>query len=196
MITVRSLHSCFSRRSFVRIRHLGIFIRMTSANPPSLPQSLRSTALDAVDQLIVRLLSSDGRMSNANLAAVIGLAPSTAHARVRSLLDRGVITGFHASVDQRALGIGLQAVIGVTLRPGARQESISAFAEEVRRLPPVIQVFFLGGVDDFLVHVAADGSSALRQFVVEHISAQSTVASTRTSIVFDYHRNAVAASFD
>jgi hypothetical protein len=35
----------------------------------------------------------------------------------------------------------------------------------------------------------------LRQFVVEHLSAQTSVASTRTSIIFDYHRNAVAASF-
>jgi DNA-binding Lrp family transcriptional regulator len=59
----------------------------------------------------------------------------------------------------------------------------------------VLQLFFLGGVDDFMVHVAVADSSGLRQFVVEHLSAQTSVASTRTSIIFDYHRNAVAASF-
>lgn len=127
---------------------------------------------------------------------MLGVAPSTAHARVKALRERGVITGFHASIDQSALGVGLQAIIGVTLRPGSRQESISAFAEEVRGLPEVIQVFFLGGADDFLVHVAAKDSSELRRFVVEHLSAQRSVASTRTSIVFDYHRNVVAASFE
>ncbi len=159
------------------------------------PKNLRPIELDSIDQEIVRLLSDDGRMSNAELAAAVGIAPSTAHVRLRSLLRRGVITGFHASVDERMLGRGLQAMVGVTLRPGARQENIKAFAEEVRRLPQVIQVFFLGGADDFMVHIAVEDSSGLRAFVLEHLSAQRSVASTRTSIVFDYHRNAVAASF-
>lgn len=155
-----------------------------------------STELDPVDERIVALLSADGRMTNAALADAIGLAPSTVHSRVRALVDRGVITGFHAALDQGALGRGLQAVIGVTLRPGARQESIRAFTQEVRRIPEVIQVFFLGGADDFLVHIAVEDSSAVRRFVVDHLSARHSVASTRTSLIFEYHRNAVAADFD
>lgn len=155
-----------------------------------------STELDPVDERIVSLLSADGRMTNAALADAIGLAPSTVHTRVRTLVDRGVITGFHAALDQGALGRGLQAVIGVTLRPGARQESIRAFTQEVRRIPEVIQVFFLGGADDFLVHIAVEDSSAVRRFVVDHLSARHSVASTRTSLIFEYHRNAVAADFD
>ncbi|GAA2966098.1 MULTISPECIES: Lrp/AsnC family transcriptional regulator [Microbacterium] len=155
-----------------------------------------STELDPIDERIVALLSADGRMTNAALADAIGLAPSTVHTRVRALVDRGVITGFHAALDQGALGRGLQAVIGVTLRPGARQESIRAFTQEVRRIPEVIQVFFLGGADDFLVHIAVEDSSAVRRFVVDHLSARHSVASTRTSLIFEYHRNAVAADFD
>ncbi len=135
-------------------------------------------------------------MSNADLAARLGVAPSTAHTRTRTLIERGVLTGFHASVDQAALGRGLQAMIGVTLRPGARQESITEFADSIRRLPQVIQVFFVGGADDFLVHVAVADSHELRRTVVEHLSGQRTVASTRTSVIFDYHRNAVVAPFD
>ncbi|MFY9712539.1 MAG: Lrp/AsnC family transcriptional regulator [Microbacterium sp.] len=160
------------------------------------PNALRAPALDAIDAQIVGLLVADGRMTNAELAATLGVAPSTAHARLRSLLDRGVITGFHASVDERMLGSGLQAVIGVTLRPSGRRESIVEFADRVRGLPQVIQVFFLGGEDDFLLHIAVADSSQMREFVLEHLSAQSSVASTRTSIVFDYHRNSVAASFE
>ncbi|MDO7880834.1 Lrp/AsnC family transcriptional regulator [Salinibacterium soli] len=156
---------------------------------------IRSADLDEVDRRLVDLLSRDGRMTNAELAAAAGVAPSTAHVRLKSLLERGVVTGIHASVDHRMLGRGLHAMIGVTLRPGSRQESIREFAEEVRRLEPVIQVFFLGGADDFMIHIGVADSSALRQFVVEHLSGQRSVASTRTSIIFDYHRNEVAASF-
>lgn len=167
---------------------------MSDANAGVPPNSLPAP-LDPTDRAILEVLARTGRISNAQLADEVGMAPSTVHQRMRSLVDRGVITGFHASVDQRILGLGLQAMIGVTLRPGARQESIQAFAEEVRALPQVLQLFFLGGADDFMVHVAVADSSGLRQFVVDHLSAQPSVASTRTSIIFDYHRNAVAASF-
>lgn len=159
------------------------------------PNTLRAPALDPTDARIVQLLAGDGRMTNAELAGHLGVAPSTAHARLRALIDRGVITGFHASVDERMLGAGLQAIIGVTLRPSGRRESIVEFADRVRILPQVIQLFFLGGDDDFLLHIAVSDSSEMREFVLEHLSAQSSVASTRTSIVFDYHRNSVAASF-
>ncbi len=60
----------------------------------------------------------------------------------------------------------------------------------------MIQLFFLGAPDDFLVHIAVDDSSAVRRFVVDHLSARHSVASTRTSIIFEYHRNALAADFD
>ena len=170
-------------------------LRMDMDSAPSSPKSVQPAALDAIDRQIVSLLTADGRMTNAELAGRLGVAPSTAHARLRALVDRGVITGFHASVDERMLGAGLQAIIGVSLRPSARRESIVAFAERVRALPQVIQVFFLGGDDDFLLHIAVADSSQMREFVLEHLSAQSSVASTRTSVVFDYHRNGVAASF-
>jgi DNA-binding Lrp family transcriptional regulator len=162
----------------------------------STPKDLRHpTDLDELDTAIVDALARDGRLTNAELAARIGVAPSTAHTRMRSLVDRGVITGFHASVDQRVVGAGLQAMVHVTLRPGSRQESIVAFAQEVRELPQVIQMFFLGGSEDFLIHIAVGDSSGVRDFVVEHLSAQRSVANTRTSIIFDYHRNRVAAPF-
>lgn len=150
--------------------------------------------LDDLDSRMIEILRLDGRISNVALATALGVAPSTAHSRLRSLVDRGVITEFMASIDQRSLGLTLQAIIGVTLRPGARQESITRFSHEVRDLPQVLQIFFLGGADDFVIHISVRDSSAIREFVL-FLSAHPTVASTRTSIVFDYHRNGVAGSF-
>ncbi|MBH0009737.1 Lrp/AsnC family transcriptional regulator [Salinibacterium sp. SWN1162] len=151
--------------------------------------------LDPIDTKILTLLSRDARMSNAAIASTVGIAASTAHTRIKSLFDRGLITGFHAALNQAKLGRGLQAIIGVSLRPGARQESIQAFTEEIRRLPEVIQLFFVGGGDDFLVHIAVENSSKVRLFVVDHLSARHSVASTNTSMIFEYHRNAVATDF-
>ncbi|WP_439593512.1 Lrp/AsnC family transcriptional regulator [Microbacterium sp.] len=151
--------------------------------------------LDEVDRRLIAALVADGRITNAELAARAGIAPSTAHGRVQSLLERGVISGFTATVNQAKLGSGLQALVGVTLGSGARQASITDFADHAREFPEVVQVFFLGGVDDFMVHVAVADSSALRRFVVENISGHPRVASTRTNIIFDYHRSAVVDSF-
>ncbi|GAA4772928.1 Lrp/AsnC family transcriptional regulator [Microbacterium gilvum] len=168
---------------------------MPTAPRRPLAKDVRPVELDDLDARIVAILEREGRITNADLAAALDVAPSTAHARVRALVDRGVVAGFHASVDQARLGKGLQAMIGVTLRPGARHDSIVAFADEVRRLPQVLQLFFLGGTDDFLVHIAVEGASDVREFVVEHLSAQQSVATTRTSIIFEYHRNGIAAPF-
>lgn len=142
--------------------------------------------LDDVDRTLVAALTADARMSNARLAEKAGIAPSTCLARVRSLVDRGVITAFRAEVDPRSVGLGLEALISVNIRSGARQ-AIAAFSEEMRRRPEVLQVFFLGGSEDFIVHVAARDSDHVRQFVVDNLSAHPSVASTRTSLVFEHH---------
>ncbi|MBF6394161.1 winged helix-turn-helix transcriptional regulator, partial [Nocardia farcinica] len=69
--------------------------------------------LDDVDRILLDELARDGRMTNNALAAAAGIAPSTCLGRVRSLVERGVIRGFHADIDPAALGRSLQAMISV-----------------------------------------------------------------------------------
>ncbi len=63
--------------------------------------------MDRIDGAILAALQNQGRLSNKELAALVGLAPSSCLERVRRLQDRGVILGFHAEVDPMAVGIGL-----------------------------------------------------------------------------------------
>ncbi|MDJ0335894.1 Lrp/AsnC family transcriptional regulator [Salinibacterium sp. G-O1] len=142
--------------------------------------------LDDIDLTLVRLLRDDARMSNARLAEEVGIAASTCLTRVRSLIERGVVRGFHAELNPRALGLGLEALISVNIRVGARR-AIAQFSDEMRQLPEVVQVFFLGGSEDFILHVASRDSDHIRQFVVDNLSAHPSVASTRTSLVFEHH---------
>lgn len=155
------------------------------------PKNLRGeTPLDEVDRRILAELQRDGRMTNAELADRVGIAASTCVARVRSLVSRNVITGFSARVDPSITGVTLQVLVSVTIRSGARQR-IAEFSEELRGLPEVLQLFFLGGVEDFIIHLAARDSDHVRDFVMEHLSAHPAVSSTRTSIVFSHHQNPV-----
>ena len=146
--------------------------------------------LDAVDRKIMDELQANGRMTNAELAERVGVAASTCIARVRNLVSRRVITGFTASVDPRAMGLDLEVLVSVTVRSGARQR-IAEMSDELRALPEVMQLFFLGGVEDFIIHLAARDSDHVRDFVMENLSAHPAVSSTRTSIVFSHHQNPV-----
>ncbi|WP_336661002.1 Lrp/AsnC family transcriptional regulator [Leucobacter sp. USHLN153] len=154
-------------------------------------KNLRGAAeLDDVDRKIIAELQANGRITNAELAERVGVAASTCIARVRSLQSRQIITGFTATVDPRAIGLDLEVLVSVTVRSGARQR-ITELSQELRRLPEVMQLYFLGGVEDFIVHLAVRDSDHVRDFVVEHLSAHPAVSSTRTSIVFSHHRNPV-----
>ena len=143
--------------------------------------------LDGTDRAILAAVQRDARIPNARLAEEVGVAPSTAHARLRGLVERGLIAGYSAQLDPSALGLGLQALISVGIRAGARAE-MSAFLDRVSALPEVVQAFFLGGSEDFIVHVAVRDSSAVRDFVVEHLSGDPVVSFTRTSLIFDHRR--------
>jgi DNA-binding Lrp family transcriptional regulator len=141
--------------------------------------------LDATDRAIVRLLSAEGRMPNNALAEAVGIAPSTCLGRVRALVEHGVIRGFHADVDPASVGLGIQVLIAVRLQADARA-SIGTFARDIARLPGVMNVFFLGGADDFIIHAAAANTDALRDFVAEHLSRRPDVANTVTNLIFEH----------
>jgi DNA-binding Lrp family transcriptional regulator len=143
--------------------------------------------LDAIDRAIVETLGGDARITNQRLAERIGVAPSTALARLRALRDRGVIQGFHAEVDLAALGRPLQAMIAVRLAVHAR-EQIDAFTRAVRELPGVLMVFHLTGVTDYLVWVAAADPQDLREFVVDHLATHPSVAHAETSLIYEHRR--------
>ncbi|MGQ0576219.1 MAG: Lrp/AsnC family transcriptional regulator [Pseudonocardia sp.] len=150
--------------------------------PP--PQEVR-TPLDDVDRALLRLLAADGRMSNRALADQVGIAQSTCLARIRQLRERGVIRGFHADVDPRAVGHGLQTMIAVRLHPHARGH-LGDFAESMRRRPEVLDVYFVAGAVDYLLHVAMAGTDAIRWFVAEHLNRNPDVAHTETSLIFEH----------
>ncbi|MCL2583974.1 MAG: Lrp/AsnC family transcriptional regulator [Streptosporangiales bacterium] len=152
----------------------------------SLPKPVRSLHLDETDRAIVRELARDARLANNTLADRVGVAPSTCLGRVRALREQGVIRGYHADVDPAALGRPLQAMIAVRLQSDARAH-LRTFARGVARLPEVLNVFFLAGKDDFLLHVAAASAEDLR-LLVETLSSNADVAYTETSLIFEHVR--------
>jgi DNA-binding Lrp family transcriptional regulator len=146
---------------------------------------------DAIDRRILGHLAVDARIPNNALAELVGIAPSTCLSRVRALRESGVIRGYHADIDPAALGRPIQAMIAVRLQSHARGH-ITEFTAKVAALPEVLNVFFLGGTDDFLVHIAATGTENLRDFVVVNLSGNPDVALTETNLIFEHVRAGLA----
>ncbi|MCP9276156.1 HTH-type transcriptional regulator AldR [Mycolicibacterium arenosum] len=158
-------------------------------NAPVSPKNVRAAALDDIDRRILTALHTDARMPNSALADLVGIAASTCHGRVRRLQDLGVIRGFYADIDPAALGLSLQAMISVSLQSNARGK-IDSFIQHIRRRPQVMEVYFLAGADDFILHVAARDTDDLRSFVVQNLNADADVAGTQTSLIFEHLRGA------
>ncbi|MEV0196472.1 Lrp/AsnC family transcriptional regulator [Nonomuraea sp. NPDC050691] len=140
-------------------------------------------ALDSIDLAILAELQNDARLPNKELAERLGVAPSTALERVRSLRRRGIITAFRATVDTARLGRSLQALLSLRVRPHTSQlvDPLRAF---VLALPETITLFHVAGPQDFLVHVAVPDADHLHRLVLEKFLVRQEIVHLETTLIF------------
>jgi DNA-binding Lrp family transcriptional regulator len=150
---------------------------------------MQKERLDRTDRALVAALQKNARISNKDLAGLVGLAPSTCLERVRALRARGVIHGFHADVDRAALGRSLEAIVAVRVRPHSRVH-VDAFWEYALGRPEVIEVFHVTGADDFLVHVGVADMDGLRDFVLDRLTVRPEVAHVESHLIYAQGRRA------
>jgi DNA-binding Lrp family transcriptional regulator len=162
------------------------------ASPLAVAGPHGSARLDSVDLAIMAELAGNARKPNNAIAAAVGIAPSTCLARIRALTESGVIRGFHADIVPAALGRALQAMIAVRLHTHTRGE-IERFRAAVPGMPGVVSVFHVAGADDYLLHVAVADPDALRDFVLNHLTAHPAVRHTETSLIFEHVRGQTVA---
>lgn len=149
-------------------------------------------AVDELDSLIVRELQANARLSNRELASRVGLAPSSCLVRTRALVERGVLTGFHADVDLTKVGLGLQALVAFQVRP-LNRTVLDGFRAFALRRPEVVAVYVLTGNDDFLVHMAVSDLATMHALLMDHYSARKEVVGFRTSVIYSYDRGPAPA---
>ena len=138
--------------------------------------------INDLDAHILTILQRNARVSNAEIARQVGLAPSAVFERIRKLEERGVIRGYSAQIDPHAVGLGLVAYTFVRSndRPGGIRT-----AELLAEIPEVLEVHHVAGEDCFLVKVRAADTEALGRLLRERLGKISTISSTRTTIVLE-----------
>ena len=146
-----------------------------------------TTTLDPIDADILVALQENARLSNKDLAARVGLAPSSCLARVRKLQDEGAFVGFHADVNPEILGIRVEAMVSVRLAHHTREE-MESFQAHALALPEVVAIFHLTGEPDFLLHVAARDLAHLRELALSAFTSRPGVAQIHTSVLYQHVR--------
>lgn len=147
--------------------------------------------IDDIDKQIVNIVQQDGRISNAEIARQVGLAPSAVLERLRKLEDRGVVTGYFASVDPKQVGFGLIAFVFVRTN-----ECGDGTDELLAKIPEVLEVHDVAGEDSYLLKVRASDPEDLARLLREKLKAIPTVVTTRTTVVLQTIKETTALPLD
>ena len=138
--------------------------------------------LDAIDRQILTEVQADGRITNVDLSAKVGISAPPCLRRLRALEESGVIRGYHADIDPKALGYELTVFAMVGLSSQAESD-LRAFEDRVKRLPQVIECNMLQGEIDFLLKCVAHDFADFQNFLVRELTSAPNVSSVKTSLV-------------
>jgi len=124
--------------------------------------------LDDINRKILDLLQMDGSMTNAELAARIGLAPASTLERVKKLEKSGVIRKYVALLDSERLEMDVTVFVEVSVTDHS-SESIREFVRTVEEMPEVLECFFVSGGRDFILKVVTKDIASYRQFTISKL---------------------------
>jgi DNA-binding Lrp family transcriptional regulator len=138
-------------------------------------------ALDRTDRAIIAELSVDSRLSIRSIAERVHISRTAAHNRVQNLIATGVLKGFGAQIDRKAIGLNVLAIVIVKVGDSPWREVASALAE----LPYVESVSAVSGDIDFVLTVSAPDHDHLSEVIMRQIHDVPGIVSTRSHIVLD-----------
>jgi Lrp/AsnC family leucine-responsive transcriptional regulator len=138
--------------------------------------------IDVIDRQVLNILQNSARTSNAGIARKVGLAPSAVFERIRKLEEKGIVRGYHAEIDPKAVGLGQLAFMFIRSndRPGA-----AGTAAQLAEIPEILELHHVAGEDCFLAKVRARDAEALGRLLRERLNSIATITSTRTTIVLE-----------
>src|SRR5262245_24562117 len=143
--------------------------------------------IDKIDRQILQIIQQDARMTNADLARQIGLAPSAVLERVRKLEERGVIRGYATEICPKEVGVGLTVFVAV--RTG---ECGGDTEEALMAIPEVLEAHEVAGEDCILLKDRTKDTEELGKLLREKIKTIPNVLSTRTTVVLHTFKETTA----
>ena len=139
--------------------------------------------LDRYDRQMLQILQEDGRISNQDLADRIGLSPSPCLRRLRALEDAGIVTGYRALLNAKALGYSLMALIYISMDMHT-PERFENFEQQIRQVSKVLECLLITGQDaDYQLKVVVRDMDAFQELLLNRITRIQGVTGVHSSFV-------------
>ena len=137
--------------------------------------------LDDTDREILRILQEDARTPFSEIARRIDMSSATVHDRVNRMKDEGVITGYHAEVDPKALGYDVSAVVGFRVEQG-REEGV---LDRLSAIDGVQEIHLTTGDWDVVARLYANDAEELKDLLFDRIANMDGLLRSNTMVVLD-----------
>ncbi len=139
--------------------------------------------LDDTDRRILEILQEDARTPFSEIARRIDMSSATVHDRVNRMREEDVITGYHASVDPKALGYGISAMVGLRVKQGREQDTL----DRLSSIDGVQAVHLTTGEWDVMARVYAEDADALRELMFERVTQMDGFDRSQTMVILGTH---------
>ena len=135
---------------------------------------------DKTDRKILDALQDNARITNIELAQMVGLSPSPCLQRVRRLQDSGLISRYVTLLNPLALGLTVSVFIQVSLERQV-ERALESFEKAIQSRPEVMECYLMTGDADYLLRVVVPDVPSLERFIVNYLSKISGIASIKSS---------------
>jgi len=151
--------------------------------------------LDDIDLRILTILYKDADITNKELAAQIGIAPSTCLERVKRMKGNDIIKNAFIDINFKNIGGNIEAIAAIKLQPYS-ELIVNNLRDDLLLLPEIISLYHMGGSYDYFIHMSVRDSEHLRQFVFNAITSREEVTTVETSLIFEHSRSGVLPNFN
>ena len=140
--------------------------------------------LDRIDRKILSQLQRNARISNAELAERVNLSPTPCLRRLRKLQDSGLIEGYTAILDKKALGLQISAFVFVSLDKNTRENG-EAFESALKDLAEVTECCVVAGRHDYVLRVVTKSLEDYERFLKERLAEVEVIAGLESMIILN-----------
>lgn len=137
--------------------------------------------IDAIDLRILAALQDDGRLSNVELAEVVGLSPSPCLRRVKALEGKGYIEGYRALLGRERVRLGATVFLGIRIEGHANRQA-ETFEKAILAMPEVVACHMVSGEADYLLEVVVPDLERYQRFLLEKLLELPMVREVRSNI--------------
>jgi Lrp/AsnC family leucine-responsive transcriptional regulator len=140
--------------------------------------------MDAIDRKLITLLQQNGKLTMKELSSELGLSITPVYERLRRLEREKVIVGYHAMIDEKRVGFGLEVFCSVTLE-SHKSEYLNEFKFEIQKFEEVMECYHLSGSFDFLLKVLVDDMDGYAEFVNTRLAKLQNIGLVQSMMVLN-----------